>query len=293
MEESKMKFAVNGGHYLVGILTKPTTNKLNTNQKKVIILVHGGMANKNSFYHKHLAKCLSIELGYCTFRYDLLAHGESVPIFKERGSKEQYRNMMSGFLKNLDDLKTACEYLQGTHGLQIAYVFGHSAGGQLAHMLAVRHGERFRFEGVAGINMRFDLEYWRKTYTSKNGDWVLNFKNRGKAVCHTVKRHDVDAYADVPMKEVSGIECEVLNVYGILGEQTNQANYDTGAKMLTDGVVPFTDVESTANLIPHHTLKFMDNVGHYYREDGSHEKLWVVIRDWMKKLSGKRGRARL
>ena len=40
--------------------------------------------------------------------------------------------------------------------------------------------------------------------------------------------------------------------------------------------VPFSDVEFTANLIKHHTLRFIYGVGHYYREDGANEKLYNV-----------------
>ena len=90
---------------------------------------------------------------------------------------------------------------------------------------------------------------------------------------------------------------------------TSQASYDTGDQMLTDGVVssllkythiyfsnsnmclfhhiymitqvPFSDVEFTANLIKHHTLRFIYGVGHYYREDGANEKLYNVIKEWL------------
>ena len=45
--------------------------------------------------------------------------------------------------------------------------------------------------------------------------------------------------------------------------------------------VPFSDVEFTANLIKHHTLRFIYGVGHYYREDGANEKLYNVIKEWL------------
>ena len=76
-----------------------------------------------------------------------------------------------------------------------------------------------------------------------------------------VSREDVDIYAAVPMKDCAKIECRVLNVYGILGQQTNQASYDVGKELLTDGVVPFSDVEHPANLCRNHTLKFVHGVG--------------------------------
>ena len=34
------------------------------------------MANKNSFYHKHMAANLTGQLGYCTFRFDFVGNGE-------------------------------------------------------------------------------------------------------------------------------------------------------------------------------------------------------------------------
>jgi hypothetical protein len=280
MEEHKIRFGVDGGHSLIGVLTKPTGQWTN-NSQKVVVLVHGAMANKNSFYHKHLAEHLTTELGYHTFRYDALGVGESIPIY-QTNSSEQFRNMMSGFWENVKDLKSACEFLQSTHGLRVAFVFGHSYGGQLAHMFAVQYGQRFGLEGIGGINMRFDLEYWRETYYKHNQNWVLKFKNRGKLVQHTVTKDDVDLYAQVPMLDVEKITCDVINIYGLIADkELNQANYDTGTKLLTDGVVPFTDVEYPANLIKNHTLKFMEHVGHFYREDGSHEKLWAVLREWL------------
>ena len=74
MEEHKIRFGVDGGHSLIGVLTKPTGQWTN-NSQKVVVLVHGAMANKNSFYHKHLAEHLTTELGYHTFRYDALGVG--------------------------------------------------------------------------------------------------------------------------------------------------------------------------------------------------------------------------
>lgn len=64
----------------------------------------------------------------------------------------------------------------------------------------------------------------------------------------SLPQEDVDVYASVPMHEVANIECEVLNVYGLVGGGS-QASYDVGDAMLTDGVVPFSDVEPPANLI--------------------------------------------
>jgi hypothetical protein len=154
-------------------------------------------------------------------------------------------------------------------------------------MFAHRYGTQFGLEGVAGVHMRFDLEYWRQTFLKKGGEWKLAFKNRGQPVEHNgenwkvvgkfidmyivillvwlffrpVTREDVDVYASVPMRDVANIKCPVLNVYGILGQQTNQASYDTGTELLTDGVVPFSDVEYPANLCANHTLRFLHGVG--------------------------------
>ena len=111
----------------------------------------------------------------------------------------------------------------------------------------------------------------------------MRWKNRGKDVQHTVSAADVDIYAEVPMHRVellSGVR--VLNCYGLLSEnQPRQATYDTGAEPLTDGVVPFADVEPPSNLISDHTLRFLPNVGHYYREPGSADRLWHAIKAWL------------
>ena len=46
-------------------------------------------------------------------------------------------------------------------------------------------------------------------------------------------------------------------------------------------MVPFSDVEYTANRIQNHTLKFVYGVGHYYREQGANEKLYNTIKEWL------------
>jgi hypothetical protein len=55
-----------------------------------------------------------------------------------------------------------------------------------------------------------------------------------------------------------------------------QASYETGGLPLTDGVVPFVDVEGISNAIGavgggggQHTLRFLPGVGHFYREEGA------------------------
>ena len=49
-----MTYKSRSGHDLVGILSSPEDAL--TVPRKVVVLVHGGMANKNSFYHKQLAQ---------------------------------------------------------------------------------------------------------------------------------------------------------------------------------------------------------------------------------------------
>ena len=46
-------------------------------------------------------------------------------------------------------------------------------------------------------------------------------------------------------------------------------------------IVSAKDVEFTANLMKHHTQRFIYGVGHYYREDGANEKLYNVIKEWL------------
>ena len=94
-----------GIHRLVGILTQPSAGV--AARGEVVVLVHGGMANKNSFYHKHLASKLASE-GFHVFRCDFVGNGESEPIFKAAAdgtdTTEAYRNMMSGFWLDVEDL---------------------------------------------------------------------------------------------------------------------------------------------------------------------------------------------
>lgn len=286
--------SADGRHTLVGILTSPAKPQDQSaaqpsNGKNVVVLVHGAMANKNSFYHKYFAETLSTDLGFHVFRFDFTGNGESGPIFKKtddgKDSDEQYRNMMESFWCDVSDLAKTCEYLNEKHGLTTACIIGHSRGGQVAHMFAVQHASRLKIPRIIGTNMRFYLEFWRTTYrkyVAEEGRWTLQWKNRGAPIKHIVSDADVNLYAEVPMHDVSKLGVKVLNCYGLIAPNgTGQASYDTGNEFLTDGVVPFTDVEAPANLIKDHTLRFIENVGHFFREDGSAERLWVVVRNWL------------
>ena len=103
---SILSYVCEGAHELVGILTRPPAGV--AARGEAVVLVHGGMANKNSFYHKHLASKLASELGYHVFRFDFVGNGESFPIFKKAAdgteTTEAYRNMMSGFWLDVEDL---------------------------------------------------------------------------------------------------------------------------------------------------------------------------------------------
>ena len=216
MEEIKLKYpSANTKHTLVGLLTIPPQPSSSSN--KCIILVHGGMANKNSFYHKYLAKHLTEHLGYYTFRFDHIGNGESQPIFV-KDTKEQYRNMMSGFWEDVDDLKATVEFLptHGNYELQVECVVGHSRGGQVVHMFAHKYQTLFNIPRIIGVHMRYDLEYWRKQlHEAYNGKWVLKWKNRGQEIEHNVTDKDVNIYSEVPMHLVSELNCQVLNIYGL------------------------------------------------------------------------------
>ena len=306
----KVAYTGASGLTLVGILTTPRSSIATTTSSSssssssspsssCVLLLHGGMANKNSFYSPFLAERLAAELGLSTFRFDCTGCGESLPITSPEGAhpEEQSRNMMGGFWDDVADVGATIAFLSTERGLSVDTLVGHSRGGQVAHMYAMRHPSS-SVRRVVGANMRFDLEYWRDTWATKGGDWTLAWKNRGKRVQHAVIKADVDTYAEVPMGDVAQLHhVDVLNIYGILsmgaagGTGESQATYDVGdAALLTDGVVPFTDVEHTANLIPNHTVRFLPGVGHYYREEGSNDKLWVAVRDWLRGKEERGGR---
>eukprot|EP01047_Picozoa_sp_COSAG01_P064136 COSAG01_NODE_8437_length_2785_cov_4.217424_4_plen_205_part_00 len=115
LQEEKLRYRSASDHTLVGILTHPTeasaTCSAGTSPAPCVLLLHGGMANKNSFYHPALAARLAADGGRHVFRYDGTGNGESGPIWAEQdagGSSwaasssssspeppEQYRNMMS------------------------------------------------------------------------------------------------------------------------------------------------------------------------------------------------------
>ena len=221
---------------------------------------------------------LTTELGYATFRFDHTGNGESEPTLNDNG--EQFRSFMSGFWDDVNDLDVTVNYLQLEHGLSTHCIVGHSRGGQVVHMYAAKHPG---VPNIVGVNMRYNLEYWRSTWkkhVAKDGHWTLSWKNRGRPIKLVVSKHDADTYADVPMERVALIRAAVLNVYGMVAGGS-QASYDTGNSMLTDGVVPLVDVEEPANRMINHTLRFLPGVGHYYREAGASDKLWLAIRDFL------------
>ncbi len=265
------------------------------------------MAHKNSAYHRTLAARISA-FGWYTVRFDHVGCGESATAatssFSGGGgggdsrseASEQVRNMMGGFWDDLADLASVVKQMQGPpHRMQVECLVGHSRGGQLVHMFGLRHAERLGIPRICGVNMRFDLGYWarmrREKAAANPGGWVLRWNNRGQPVKHTVTAADAEAYAAVPMLDVARIPStvNVLNCYGVLGPgagASGQASYDTGSAMLADGVVPWTDVSEPANLVQSHTLRFLPGVGHFFREDGAAEKLWVVLRQWIHDTGG-------
>lgn len=132
--------------------------------------------------------------------------------------------------------------------------------------------------------MRFRLVHWRRVWRSKverEGRWRLEWKNRGQPVAHTVSEQDVDIYASVDLEMVSAIKTPVQNVYGMIRTDHSQAAYDTGQEMLADGVVPLSDVVEPANRIRNHELRLLQGVGHYFREEGSAEKLWAAVKAFL------------
>ena len=287
--EEKVTFEGASGNQLVGILTTPALPSALSGSSapfplgRCVVLVHGGMANKNSFSHPLIAKGLANELGYRVFRYDATGNGESVPI--TGSGSEQARNMMSGFWDDVDDLASTVRMLE-MRDLPVEAVMGHSRGGQVVHMFAARYPQ-LGVPRIIAANMRWDLSYWRRqweTNVARDGHWTLRWKNRGSDVTHTVSQSDVEVYANVPMEaECRKIEARVLNVYGVLehGAKSGQASYDVGALMTADGVVPFTDIEGPANCIRYHELRFLCGAGHFYREEGAAEALWDAVKAWL------------
>eukprot|EP00729_Bicosta_minor_P021905 gene21905-31818_t len=89
METRKVTFHGADGTALVGVLDSPPDEC-----SQVVVLIHGGMAHKSAFYHKHLGKQLVSRLGLHVFKYDKNNNGES-------GGD---RNFMGGFWQDVDDI---------------------------------------------------------------------------------------------------------------------------------------------------------------------------------------------
>jgi hypothetical protein len=56
-------------------------------------------------------------------------------------------------------------------------------------MFACRYADALDVPRVCGVNMRFNLEYWRDTFkknVAEKGHWTLVWKNRGQPIKHTV-----------------------------------------------------------------------------------------------------------
>ena len=157
-------------------------------------------------------------------------------------------------------------------------------GAQVAHVCASQG--RLLNALLVGVNMRFRLEHWRtvwKAKVKKDGEWRLEWKNRGKPVSFRVSKRDVDLYAGVNLEMVSSIKTPVLNVYGMIRGTESQATYETGQSMLADGVVPIEDIVEPANLVRDHEMRLLQGVGHYFKEENATEKLWVIVKPFLLK----------
>eukprot|EP00041_Stephanoeca_diplocostata_P025253 m.657039 g.657039 ORF g.657039 m.657039 type:complete len:271 (-) comp22709_c1_seq3:1038-1850(-) len=218
-----------GKHALVGILSTPdiATASLKNGMQPVIILLHGAMAHKNSFYHKDLSASLADKFNCHVYRYDQVGSGESLDggagpsaAADTEGYREcGPRNMMNGFHRDVEDLRVVVHVLAQQHKLFVAGIIGHSRGGLLAHLFAAQYGTMLGIRSVVGVNMRWDLSFWhelRKRDIARNGTCVLRWSNRGVKMKHTVEQTHVEEFMAIgegALQAMASITMPVLNVY--------------------------------------------------------------------------------
>ena len=287
------------GTPLAGILATPEASS--PISSLCVILVHGGMSHKNSFYHKHVASKLVADLGISVFRYDRNNNGQS-----ESSPGPGTRNFMGSFWEDVDDLGAAIEYLRTEKRLTTCCLIGHSAAFQVIAQFAVKRCvDRGRAPPplLVNVHSRFDLSFWydewRRKTTSKGdggegggsggggGEWLLTWKSYGKTKEHRVSLADAKTYSSVSMANVvrlnDAADVDVLSVYGFVPADnlSGKLGY-LSASMTCDGVVPLSDVPQFGNLLRRHHLTLLDNVGHYYKEPGAHDKLWAALEPWLR-----------
>lgn len=246
-----------------GILSIPQSMKFNDIKNKIInedkfklplhklvLLVHGHQAHKNSNYQPLLAEKLN-EIGYYVLRIDFRGLGDSESNFNEKVGRSIYQD--------IEDLETvyqwctsyACINVIG-HELTLDTIVAHSRG----VLSMFEFGKLHYIPNLINCCGRFDVNGLLLNTKNKNPNWEYNdgFSCKtlrfGKFQDIWIPRSETLSVVDIDVSSFSSID-ERSWIVSIYGSQ--------------DNIVPLTASASYANLFNgRHTLEIIINADHNF-----------------------------
>ncbi len=204
MKTQNIKFKNNRGQTLQGVLHFPAKYSKNTN---AIIFLHGFPSSHEGFSASHTAAALQ-KKGHMVLRFDF-SHG--------RFSQGKFEDKLMS--KEVQDIKSAIDFLRGNYQFNKLILLGHSTGAINAALYA--HQDR-RVDKVILSGMIHDLksgvrydftdsqvhDFWTKGFVkyTRPGKWVHNKK---------IKKAFYDEFftLNVP-KAISKFKKQLLFVHG-------------------------------------------------------------------------------
>ncbi|KAI5072383.1 hypothetical protein GOP47_0012993 [Adiantum capillus-veneris] len=237
------------GEKLVGILEDTTSSH-------VIILCHGFRSSKEDGVLSSLSSTF-IAMGLSTFRFDFSGSGESEGTF-------QY----GSYWTDAEDLRCVVCYWRA-QGRQVDTLVGHSKGGNAVLLYASKYKDVGTLVNISG---RFHLKDGIKKRLGENYLQViesrgfLDVTDKFGKVEYRVTKESLKERLNTDMEAALGcipINCRVLTVHGS-----------------RDETVSCEEARSFDRLISNHTLRILDDAGHYFRKH--HQALNLIVGEFVK-----------
>ncbi|KAL6061974.1 Alpha/beta-Hydrolases superfamily protein [Balamuthia mandrillaris] len=251
----------NQSQTLVGLF-QPCTDRPGC--KDVVVLCHGLLCTKDSFFFPLLSRRLSSFVHVVRFDFRSSGLGDSQGSF----SYGAYRD-------DVDDLGNVVRQLEEKpEGYRVRAVVGHSKGGNIVLLyaaaaaasdnkaddddvrpLVVNVSARFRMRGEGS---RFSEEQLKEMEEKGKFMWRVRDKY------WEVTKEGYEERASVDMTVVRDIQSKVLTIHGD-----------------SDEVIPLADAHMFHEHIPHHELQVIAGASHFYH--GKYEELVAAIVRWLSK----------
>eukprot|EP00210_Caulerpa_lentillifera_P008529 g8136.t1 len=243
--ERKIEFRNKQGEKLVGKLMEAPLGK-------TVVLCHGYSSHKDTRVLKTLAEELQ-KTTLSSLRFDFSGNGESEGVFE-----------FGNYLKEVEDIRSAVEFLRDHHGKEIIGLVGHSKAatdvllyGSIYDDVPFVVSLASRFDMSRGIHQRFGDEILKKLDQMGEVE-VPRVTPEGKVATYMLTKKSLNERLNTNMEEAAAKikNSKVLTVHGT-----------------SDAVIPFEDAESIDKLVEKHELYLIENADHNFSQDSHLEAL--------------------